>query len=326
MALGWELVSLPFVFYRDLPARAEIRAVVASRSSTWAAGSPEGARARASLLTIVGRPRRLCRDPRWRGISWWVVTAGAVRRRRRPAVADRAGPADAALLPLPSARSRSAARAADDAVAAAPACRSSARSSGGLARRRPARMRRWSASATTRRILVSDTLLKDYTDDEIEVILAHEMAHHIHHDIWTALALETLDRGGRAVRRRTPPSTRFGGTAGPGGAAASARCPLLILAAGVVSLLLTPLGNAWSRAQRAPRRSLRADADRPPGRLHLGDAPPRRSRTSPRSARRPPSSGSSTRTRPSTSASRRRRVQGRVGPDHGSISREPRSR
>ena len=27
----------------------------------------------------------------------------------------------------------------------------------------------------TRRILVSDTLLKDYSDDEIEVILAHEI-------------------------------------------------------------------------------------------------------------------------------------------------------
>ena len=53
----------------------------------------------------------------------------------------------------------------------------------------------------TRRILVSDTLLKDYTDDEIEVILAHEMAHHIHHDIWTALALETRDRRGGALRR-----------------------------------------------------------------------------------------------------------------------------
>src|SRR5436190_21283779 len=44
----------------------------------------------------------------------------------------------------------------------------------------------------TRRIIVSDTLLKDYSDDEIEVVLAHELAHHVHHDIWTALGLETL--------------------------------------------------------------------------------------------------------------------------------------
>ena len=70
----------------------------------------------------------------------------------------------------------------------------------------------------TRRILVSDTLLKDYSDDEIEVILAHEIAHHVHHDIWTALALETLvvavalyaahaRRRGPADRRRASPAT-----------------------------------------------------------------------------------------------------------------------
>src|SRR5688572_313886 len=42
----------------------------------------------------------------------------------------------------------------------------------------------------TRRILLSDTLLAEHSDDEIEVILAHELAHHVHHDIWTAIALE----------------------------------------------------------------------------------------------------------------------------------------
>src|SRR5205814_4883994 len=36
----------------------------------------------------------------------------------------------------------------------------------------------------TRRILVSDTMLMEYSDDEIEVVLAHEMAHHVHGDIW----------------------------------------------------------------------------------------------------------------------------------------------
>ena len=32
----------------------------------------------------------------------------------------------------------------------------------------------------SRRILLSDTLLAHYTDDEIEVILAHELGHHAH--------------------------------------------------------------------------------------------------------------------------------------------------
>src|SRR5262249_60160565 len=44
----------------------------------------------------------------------------------------------------------------------------------------------------TRRILVSDTLLKDYSDDEVEVILAHELSHHVHHDLWSGLAIETV--------------------------------------------------------------------------------------------------------------------------------------
>src|SRR5688572_31757501 len=34
----------------------------------------------------------------------------------------------------------------------------------------------------TRRILLSDTLLADHGDEEIEVILAHELAHHVHQD------------------------------------------------------------------------------------------------------------------------------------------------
>src|SRR5213079_507327 len=36
----------------------------------------------------------------------------------------------------------------------------------------------------TRRILVSDTMLAEYSDEEIEVVLAHELAHHVHGDIW----------------------------------------------------------------------------------------------------------------------------------------------
>ena len=44
----------------------------------------------------------------------------------------------------------------------------------------------------TRRILLSDTLLAEHSDDEIEVILAHELAHHVHRDIWSAIVLETV--------------------------------------------------------------------------------------------------------------------------------------
>ena len=40
---------------------------------------------------------------------------------------------------------------------------------------------------STRRILLGDTLLKNYTGEEIEVILAHEMAHHKFRHIWKTI-------------------------------------------------------------------------------------------------------------------------------------------
>ncbi|MGH9408515.1 MAG: M48 family metalloprotease [Vicinamibacterales bacterium] len=111
--------------------------------------------------------------------------------------------------------------------------------------------------AATRRILVSDTLLKDYSDDEIEVILAHELAHHVHHDMWTGLALETVAIAASLsvadlVLRSIGP--RFGVLR----AADLAGLPLLALAAGAASLLLAPLTNAWSRLneRRADRFAL----------------------------------------------------------------------
>jgi STE24 endopeptidase len=42
----------------------------------------------------------------------------------------------------------------------------------------------------TRRIILGDTLLKGYTHDEIETVLAHELAHHVHNDLLKGLAAE----------------------------------------------------------------------------------------------------------------------------------------
>lgn len=109
----------------------------------------------------------------------------------------------------------------------------------------------------TRRILVSDTLLTDHSDDEIEVILAHELAHHVHRDIWSGLALEGVLIGVglfAADRLLTTMSGWFGFT-GKGDIAA---LPLLVLAAGTVSLFLVPFANALSRSheRRADRYAL----------------------------------------------------------------------
>ncbi len=109
----------------------------------------------------------------------------------------------------------------------------------------------------TRRILVSDTLLKDYSDDEVEVILAHELSHHVHYDLWTGLAVETVIVLA-SLAAADAALAAFGPSFGIARATDVAGLPLLVLAAGAASLLLTPIGNAWSRhnERRADRYAL----------------------------------------------------------------------
>ena len=109
----------------------------------------------------------------------------------------------------------------------------------------------------TRRILVSDTMLDQYSDDEIEVVLAHELGHHVHHDIWRALALETvLILLGFFVADLTLRTA--GRNLGVNALNDPAGVPLLLAAAGAVSLILMPLGLALSRRheRRADRFAL----------------------------------------------------------------------
>ena len=100
----------------------------------------------------------------------------------------------------------------------------------------------------TRRILLSDTLLADFSEDEIEVVLAHELAHHVHRDLWRGIAAQTLllfagfFMADLVLRWVADP-------AGLRGLSDPAALPLLMLVAGAWSLLLLPLVNALSRAQ-----------------------------------------------------------------------------
>jgi STE24 endopeptidase len=98
----------------------------------------------------------------------------------------------------------------------------------------------------TRRILVSDTMLAEYSDEEIEVILAHELAHHKHGDIWKGIALESaVTLAGFYLAAHT--LARYGDRVGLRDAADPAGLPLLLLAAGAVSLVMTPIAHAVSR-------------------------------------------------------------------------------
>jgi STE24 endopeptidase len=104
----------------------------------------------------------------------------------------------------------------------------------------------------SRRILLSDTLLADYSDDEIEVIIAHELGHHAHRDIRNALLLEMvlIVASFAAAALVLAVSWSAWGLTAPNDAAG---LPLLLLVAGTVSLATRPLLNALSR--RSERRA-----------------------------------------------------------------------
>jgi STE24 endopeptidase len=98
----------------------------------------------------------------------------------------------------------------------------------------------------SRRILLSDTMLEAYSDDEIEVVLAHELAHHVHRDTWRALGVQavlTIVTLG-AVDRLLD----VGGTAwGLSSRADPAGLPWLALVVLLLGLLAAPLANGFSR-------------------------------------------------------------------------------
>jgi STE24 endopeptidase len=109
----------------------------------------------------------------------------------------------------------------------------------------------------TRRILVSDTLLAAHSDQEIETVFAHELAHHVYGDIWSALALEAaLLTVGCYVADRV--LSKFALAIGLDGRADVAGLPLILLTVGLVSLVFAPAAHALSRAheRRADRYAL----------------------------------------------------------------------
>jgi STE24 endopeptidase len=98
----------------------------------------------------------------------------------------------------------------------------------------------------TRRILVSDTMLADYSEDEIEVVLAHEMAHHVHGDIWKGLLFDSalIVAGFYLASRVLLWAAAPLGLSGP---ADVAGLPALLLAAGALSVVMLPAAHALSR-------------------------------------------------------------------------------
>jgi STE24 endopeptidase len=98
----------------------------------------------------------------------------------------------------------------------------------------------------SRRILLSDTLYGDYSRDEIEVILAHELGHHVRHDIWWGLGFQAVVTlvGLYAAHLVLGWGVAAMGLAGLDDVAGM---PLLALVMGAVGLATVPLGNGFSR-------------------------------------------------------------------------------
>ena len=102
----------------------------------------------------------------------------------------------------------------------------------------------------TRRIILSDTLLNRYTPDEVESVIAHELAHHVHRDIArltvagavaSLLGLLAVDRILRAANEPL----------GLGGIENVAGLPIVGLAVATMSTVFGPFLNALSRKREA---------------------------------------------------------------------------
>jgi STE24 endopeptidase len=98
----------------------------------------------------------------------------------------------------------------------------------------------------TRRIILGDTLLTEFTIDEIETVLAHELGHHVNKDIPIGIAVESVMTligfyfAGLILKWG---ATTFGFSGPPDIAA----LPVFAIAMGLYGLLTMPIGNAFSR-------------------------------------------------------------------------------
>lgn len=105
----------------------------------------------------------------------------------------------------------------------------------------------------TRRILLGDTLISDFSEDEIETVLAHELAHLVHHDIPVGILFESvITLGGLYLASLVLNWSVI--ALGFNSVSDVAAMPLFGMVMGLYGLIVMPLGNAYSR-----QREFRAD-------------------------------------------------------------------
>jgi STE24 endopeptidase len=107
--------------------------------------------------------------------------------------------------------------------------------------------------------VIGETLLNEFTSDEIETVMAHELGHQVHRDILLGILVETaITLVGLYL---VALGLRFGAAAfGYAGPADAASMPLLALVISAYGLITLPLTNAFSRwrERRADEYALKA--------------------------------------------------------------------
>ena len=99
----------------------------------------------------------------------------------------------------------------------------------------------------TRRIILADTLLQNYSTDEIEAVLAHELGHHVHGHIIKSIVVEAgvtlvgFWAANEVLQYATQTAHMFSSRTD------FANMPLLVLVSSVLSMVLMPALNAYSR-------------------------------------------------------------------------------
>lgn len=98
----------------------------------------------------------------------------------------------------------------------------------------------------SRRVLLGDTLLSQFTPEEIEVVFAHEVGHHVHGHLVKSIVVGVIAAlaGFFLVDRILHLAA---GSLGYAGSADPAALPLVLLVLSVFGLILTPIEAAVSR-------------------------------------------------------------------------------
>lgn len=118
----------------------------------------------------------------------------------------------------------------------------------------------WGLGAT-KRVVLYDTLIRDYPDDQVRSVVAHELSHVVHRDVQRALAwMAVVAPAGTLLVKELAERLSRGRSLG-----SPAALPPLALAAGIVSALIGFASNLLSRRVETRADAFALDLTRDPG-------------------------------------------------------------